>query len=66
MRYLNKLSKSSFQADWLRIVEDTCLLATRQSSLRWHDSYSGFYPELGKSLLNVKLKAQVENSYEAQ
>ena len=37
-----------------------------QSSYRWQDSYSGFYTELGKCLLNAKRKAQVGNTNEAE
>ena len=33
----------------------TCLRAMRQSSLRWHDFYSGFYMELGNLNMDVGL-----------
>jgi hypothetical protein len=33
----------------------TCLLAIRQSSLRWHDFYTGFYMELGNLNMDVSL-----------
>ena len=44
----------------------TCILAIGQSLYRWHDSYSGFYLEHGKSMLYVKRKAQVSNTHKAE
>ena len=44
----------------------TCILAIGQSLHRWHDSYSGFYSEHGKSLLYIKRKAQVSSTHKAE
>jgi hypothetical protein len=49
--------RSSFLVEWVIIVAATCLLAIRQTQLRRHDSYLGFYMELRKSFLDVKRKA---------
>jgi len=47
------------------IIAATCLLAIRQTQYRGHDSYSGFYMELRKSLLDAKRTAQVGSTYKA-
>ena len=44
----------------------TCILAIGQSLHRWHDSYSGFYLEHGKSLLYVKRKVRVSSTHKAE
>lgn len=36
-------------------VAATCLLATGQSSLKWHEPYSGLFTELGKLPVNASL-----------
>jgi hypothetical protein len=49
--------RSAFFGEWVIIIAATCLLAIRQTQLRRHDSYLGFYMELRKSFLDVKRKA---------
>lgn len=58
----NKLSKPGYRSQPEKIIAGVCVLAIGQSLLRWHDSYSGFYLELGKSLADAKWKAQVKNN----
>jgi hypothetical protein len=57
--------KSSFFGEWVIIIAVTCLLAIRQTQLRRHDSYLGFYTELRKSLLDAKRKAANANIIDA-
>ncbi|MFA6060336.1 MAG: hypothetical protein WC756_19200 [Taibaiella sp.] len=49
----------------VKAIAITCILAIGQSLSRWHDSYSGFCMEHGKSLLYVKQKAQVDDIHKA-
>jgi len=54
------LSKAGFRSQLVKVIAGLCVLAIGQSLLRWHDSYSGFYSELGKSSTDVKRKVQVK------
>lgn len=47
------------------IIAGTCLLAIRQTQYRRRDSYSGFYAELRKSLIDGKRTAQVGSTHKA-
>jgi|ERR1043165_4745642 hypothetical protein len=58
--------KSQCSRALVKIIAATCILAIRQSSLRWHDSCSGFYTEHGKSFPDAKRKVQAGGTREAE